>query len=261
MAAPTTGDRPIWNGTAYQFRAMTVPEILSRYPLVNPTRVKYQSSITSPGFNDAYTVPAGKRALILSSKQYVSGAVSIGGLAVKRGGSSYQLGSLNSANTIVNTAAYAGFVFEPADIIQFTHGALNNTVNYTLDILLFDAPVSGPRGLFTSAVLNMASGDNTMVTCGVGYSIEFPILGSSFSTPIGHIMNNSGGNIATLLYIVPNGGTADSTNLMNSLSAQATNARVTLVPSGKLDAGDFVVFNTDTAGNQVAWITCFEGVF
>lgn len=240
--------------------SLTMAEKLAQFPVGSPTRYKWQTSISNAGNNDGPTVPANRRARIVSSELFVTGGVALGALMLKRGGSYYQLSSL-TAQSSANAHAFAGFIFEAADTIAVNHSAFANIANYCFDIEYFDAPSSGPRGLFTAVNTALSSGNNTIVTCAADCSIVFPVLGSLGTASIGHVMNNSGGNIALSMYKVPSGGTADGTNIMRSLTAQATGARATLTPCGQMDAGDYLVINTDTAGNQVGWVTCFEGSF
>lgn len=242
-------------------RTLTAVEL--EFPfLLNPTRVVVSTSIANIGDNDLYTVAAGKRAFIASSRIFANGATTFF-LNLKRGGSYYKLAIATSLG-VSNGAVAAGFVFEAGDIISFNHSGAD-AVNYNLGIVTFGAPASGPRGLKTYPNFTPIDGLTTLCTVATSCVMQFPNMGvnggvllGGGSASVAFIYNGSGSSRSNNGYIVPSGSSADSTTQFFSGSTN-NDTRGTMTPAGYMAAGTAFIMSTNSAtAQQTMWVTTLE---
>ncbi len=218
--------------------------------------------------NDVFTVPFDKQAVIVSSRMTAGASVQ---LQVKQLGSGVYRTVLPAPATGSGTLPPCGFVFDGGDVISLAHSTTASPVNYSIALIVFDAPADG-SGLKTVTFDDLASGQNTIYTCPTGRKAIFPCLGGLTTTPqfsvwggatSCFVFNNSGANRDYGLHIVPNvggvPGVPSAANLFTSLTGIATNTRGGFTPGGALDSLDSVSITTDsgTAG-QFAWLTVHE---
>lgn len=211
----------------------------------------------STGDNDLYTVPAGRKAMVISScRMYqASGGNILSYLEVKSSGVYYPITASLSFSTGTgagNTVVCSSFVFEAGESIA-VNVATNNGLNIVMSVIEFDASVP----LQTARSFNLSNGNNTLLTVTTGKSVAFPLsLGGSASSL--EVVNFSGGAVNCFFYSVNSGSSADATNKFAPASSCA-NLTQTAFTHGGLNSGDALVVNTDsgTAG-QHAYVTYFE---
>jgi len=261
MAAPVAGDKFIATGAGYAARAQTAVE--QEFPfLLNPARVVISTSVANSGNNDLYTVAAGKRAFVASSRILLTGGAVY--FALKRSGVYYPL-SIATSIGVSNGVVAAGFVFEAGDIIAFNHSTAD-AINYNLGIVTFDAPASGPRGLKTYTELAPINGNSTLCTVAASCVMQFPNMGVQGGVAIGggsasvaFVYNGSGSARNYGGYIVPSGGSADATTQFYATAATNDSARGTMTPAGYMAASTAFIMSTNAnTTQQTMWVTTLE---
>ena len=234
---------------------------------INLTGAKYINVLggsLATGNSDLYTTPSNKRAFVLgtTTSYQASGGNIVAFLQFKTaGGTYYQIGaaqtiSTGTTNLTVGIQGSTGFVLEPNEIIS-VNTTTNPGLNMRFSVIEFDSTNSfhSPR------ILIPASGDNTVYTVPIGKSAF--IYGTATDGFTGGnslvFFNSSGGSITIHWNIVPNGGSAGSTNEITA-SASVTNAsgNATATPMA-LGSGDFVSINLGSTGTaSLAWINAVE---
>ena len=226
-----------------------------KYPAV------YGSNLAT-GDNDLYTVPANKRALVLSVTAFNTSAGTISYTPqVKVSGTYYPL--TNGALTRVTGSAQQktltiGYIAEAGEIVS-VKTATTNGLNVWFEVVEFD----NTSGAKSAKVVGLSSGNNTIYT--VPSSTSAIILDAT-----GNLNANAGGSLsysnvtgATRTYywhIVPSGQSVGSGYQVSlATNTIATGGAVQQAASASLATGDFVNINVDAAtAGQMAWVNILE---
>lgn len=212
------------------------------------------------GDNDLYTVPTGKKTIIHSGgmRAYNPSAGSITYYSeIKVSGSYYRTGAGVTLTTGVgeNTSGLVQGILLNAGESFSVNTATTAGLNILYSAIEFDAsnPVYGGRSLA------LASGDNTILTVSAGKTVFFPFnLTAASHLQIG-IFNASGASRNYVLYNVPSGGSAGTTNQIFPTTAVADVTASSFTHGGTMNAGDFLVLNSnDGTAGQVTWCIYFE---
>lgn len=211
----------------------------------------------SIGDNDLYTVPANKKAIIVTNatRAYNPSAGSISFYAeIKVSGVYYRTGASTTIATGVGSGA--NLLSQPMIINAGESISVNTSttagLNITTSVVEFDSisPFSIAR------ILSLANGDNSLYTVTSGKSgciIANGLLGAV------SVFNGSGSSVNLIVYDVPSGGSSGSTNQLFASTALANVTATTFNTSATFSSGDSLVVNSNsgTAG-QVAWVNYFE---
>lgn len=215
------------------------------------------------GDNDLYTVPAGKRAMFITScYMYNNSGVGniVATLNAKVGGTYYRI---SSSKTVSNAAAstsdwLAGAVCLEAGDSLSVNTTTNNGLNLWVSLLEFDAT----SGVKNGRVLGLATGHNTMFTLASGKTGgAFPSLSGTSSASRVIISNDSGGTRTYSINYVPNGGSAGDTNKItaNATVNNLTTSNTSLLAPVAFSALDSLSINIDTGhASTSAWATYIE---
>lgn len=212
------------------------------------------------GNNDAYTVPANRRAIVLtSSMRSGSGSTATIVQNWKISGTYY---NTNFSAISLLTGTYlgdvsdGGFIMEAAESISFNSN--QTAINLFAQIIEFDTTVA----LKTNKTLGATNGDQTIYTCPAGKKAAImtgngQILGMTNSGFL--ISNNSGGTIVSNIYLVPSGGSKGANNLYRGSISTTTGTATRITCGAILSAGDFIVWNCNTTNaNALCAVTILE---
>lgn len=208
--------------------------------------------------NDLYTVPAGKKAMVMpNGRAYNPSVGSITHTAeIKVSGSYYKL----CTPATLTTWTWAAISW-PIGGIVISAGesfSVNTTttawLNYTIWILEFDATNS----LSTYRVLALSNWDNTIYTCWT-WLTAYPLSITAVANNNLNVCNNSWWARSYTVYSVPSGWAAGTTNQLYPASNHNDATWTSYGLWWYLSAWDFIVLNTnDGTAWQVAWINVFE---
>ncbi len=224
---------------------------------ISPTNI-FRSNL-SAGITDLFTVPAGRRFMLMSITASTTNLTSTTSFSLLKTNSVYYRYS-NSSSVTTNfpqslATSSDNTLLEPGEIIAVTNSLAG--VNAILFGLLF--PTNS--NIYTPRVLSLTSGNNTLYTCPSGKcAVGMPMAGnSSAANPNLFIFyaNDSGASRTNSLYVVPSGGVADSSNVVwRKIIANTSTASQ---PCGLLFPGDSIVMSTDsTAANNWLRVTVSE---
>lgn len=227
-------------------------------PAVKYARANVNSSVN--GNNDSYTVPAGRRALVLfSTLRSQSGSTATIIQNWKISGTYYNtLFSAISLTTgaVASDTADGGFVMEAGESISYNSN--QTAINMFTQIVEFD----NTANLKTVKTIGATNGDQTIYTVPTG---KTAIIVSGNGQPLGctnrgfFISNNSGGSITSNIYLVPNGGSKGTSNLFRGSVSTANGAATRINAGAVLSAGDFIVWNCNTTNaNALCAVTLVE---
>lgn len=222
------------------------------------TGVKFvngNSSSTGAADIDVYTVPAGKTAFVYSIN-YCNTTVSAiqCNTEVKISGVYYTI-VRTSVSGSASPNTQIGIVLLAGETLAVNIAA--SGINLWAQIMEFD----NTAGITIAKSFTIANGDNTLYTCPsgkVGIMLDRNLSRTS-STVHWRYLNQSGGTRSIQGYVVPNGGSAGSTNQVFTASVN-NNTSGAMVTGGQiLSAGDFIVLTTNSgAGTQSCWINMLE---
>jgi hypothetical protein len=242
---------------------LSVPstEILPVFPnSIGLTGVSYPSisGYNLPiGDTDLYLVPAGKRALVINmSLLNISAGTISWFLQARIAGILHKIrASVALGATFANTLILNFFIFEAGESIVI-NVATTNGLNVFPTLIIFDAANNPKRNLLSA--LNL--GNNTVYTCPPNKTAI--ILGNTLSDfGRANYINATGVNRTINWYLVPNGGLPGLTNQISTVGGSVIpNGSIVSIGIGaSLNAGDFVVINTDSgAAGQLAFINVIE---
>ncbi len=227
-------------------------------PGVKYARANVNSSIN--GNNDSYTVPTGKRALVLFSNfrsQSASTATLIQNWKISGTYYNTTFSAISlTTGAVANDTADGGFVMEAGESISYNSN--QTTINIFTQIVEFD----NTAALKTVKTIGATNGDQTIYTVPAG---KKAILVSGNGQPLGSgnqgffISNNSGGSITSNIYLVPSGGSKGTSNLFRGSISTANGAATRLNCGAVLSAGDFIVWNCGTTNaNALCAVTLVE---
>lgn len=234
-------------------------------PLTGPKFVSGFGVVASPAAGASttfYTVPNGKRALILWGGVYAETATSSAFTPkIQLGGSGtlYPLsaGVTTSSSVGLSSLSIAPLMAEAGDVIAITNSVLNASYHAYIGILEFDAtsPLKSLRIVSDGSTTTPNSGKIVngdcliyTVTAGKTALVLSSWTGMGVLTAGLQFSNTSGGTRTYKWNVVPNGGSVGVTNRV-SATTLANNALAFIAnqqPWGfTLNAGDFISFNSD----------------
>jgi hypothetical protein len=212
------------------------------------------------GNNDTYTVPAGLRAIVLTStyrSQSGSSATVVPNWKIS--GTYYPVNFSTQtvgAGALVNDTVDGGMILEAGESISFN--STQASLNFFCQLVQF----SNQSNLRTVKTIGATNGDQTVYTCPAG---KHAILMNGNGQPKGSpnfgsfISNSSGGSITSNIYFIPNGGSKGANNLLLA-SAVTTTGSCTRIPiCGIMNPGDFLLWNCNTTNaNALCAFTVLE---
>lgn len=216
------------------------------------------------GHNDLYGVPMGKKAIVFTRMESCNTTtVSITcNPEIKKSGVYYKIGP-NNVTAGLNYNSTASFIGTPlvlnyGDTIGINI-TFNSGLNFWYNIMEFDSTTH----LASSMILSLSNGNNTLYTVPVGSTA---IIVGNPGNPAGYgsqgfcgVFNNSGSPSYYSTYLVPNGGSANNSNVLAYSSGPygPGGFYAAFVPT--MNGGDFLVVNTNNPNsNQLAWVTYYE---
>lgn len=221
--------------------------------------VKAVQNAASAGTYDMYTVPAGKQALVLGGIVLNNGAANATITPkIKISGNYYILGyskpvNINETKGINNNDQ--PWFLNTGQIFAVTTSA--STFNFWLNIVEFD-DTSTINAVYYPGLV---SGNNTIYTCPANKKAYITGLKGAGGFQYGNgliITNETAGNRTYSAYIVPSGGSAGSSNQVFNgvtISTGISSLGNNTFPSATLNAGDFIVVNSDSsATKQLAYL-------
>lgn len=231
--------------------------------LPNLKILSFQSRTSSTGNMDLYTVPAGRRALIVTAFVYNNSGstMSLVHLSVRVSGTYFQItGNTNSftSNSSRFITPPGNYVAEAGEVIAINLPA--QPVSVWLLVFEFDntSPFKSPK-VFTP--LGIATGLNTLYTVPLGKTALISTATSfNFAQFVMLIANGSLAGRTYTTYQVPNGSSADATtqttvpSIVGPLSALISGQGPSI-----LNSQDSLVFNVDSnQPDQLVWTTVIE---
>lgn len=212
------------------------------------------------GTTTLYTVPAGKKAALVSGSHYNANASSLqfyytGSIS----GTDVKLGNSTNVSAGASSVSVGNMlILEAGEVLKIVVST-NGNLNIAAKIIEFDADVP----IKTASVYEPSSGENTLYTCPTGKIAAF--LNSSLTDFIGpsgavyNLHNASGTTIVSYFHIVPSGGTAGTTTRLTT-NRSAVDGNVSGESgNGFLNAGDFVSVNLNNTGtNSMLWVNVIE---
>jgi hypothetical protein len=149
------------------------------------------------------------------------------------------------------------FIFEAGESISIITDT-NNGLNVWVAGILVDA--SSPYKRY--ALFSLANGNNTLYTVPAGkIAMTLANTGNArVTTGVLQVLNASGGARLYTVYFVPSGGAAGATNQYYQAQNVGNNSLGQVgAPSSALNAGDFIVLNTNAAtATQAAFVMVVE---
>ncbi len=225
--------------------------------LPNPTFVNGFTGNAGTGDIDLYTVPAGRRAFLVSALLYNSTGSNItANSQIKISGTYYRLNSNASVSTVaISNHGSNMYVAEAGEIVSLHTSATGLNVWYR--IIEFDNSLT----LYSAKLTSLANGDNTVYTVPAAKTAQ--VLNGTLSQTINGLLaiwNKSGGARTYNAFAVPSGGSSGTTNkFLNGTATTADDVIATPGCPACLSAGDFIVLNTDAAtATQFAFVTVYE---
>jgi hypothetical protein len=227
-------------------------------PSVKYPRANINSSAS--GNNDVYTVPAGRRTIVLTSTlRSGSGSTATIVQNWKISGTYYTttFSAISlTAGTVLNDTNDGGFIMEAGESISFNSN--QTAINMYVQLIEFDSAAS----LKTVKTIGATNGDQTIYTCPSGkmaaiMSGNGQIWGMTNRGLF--ISNNSGGSITSNIYIVPNGNSKGANNLFQGSIATSNGLCSRINCAAILSPGDFIVWNCNTTNaNALCAATILE---
>lgn len=227
-------------------------------PLVrNPEYVVKTIGNIQAGNNDVYTVPSGRKAIVLTCLG-VGGTGTTVGMQVKVSGTYYPISaspiSIGSGSSLLGM----GTVLEAGDILS-VNGVAGGNTNCRCWFSICEMDISSP--FYVARNLGLSNGDNTIYTVPTGktaYTVDgFGNLYSGFF--LQNYFNNSGASRNITAYVVPTAGSPSSANTFYNTTATADGGTAFVWSRTALNSGDSLVINTNSGtSGQTVWVSYIE---
>lgn len=211
---------------------------------------------------DLYTVPSGKRCLITGAYAQNNSGSRTGTfgwqLYINGGYVSYCPTAVNPTSNNVACVSIKGIVLEAGEKIAFLAPEAGFSGRFRG--IEFDDTVK----LYSPRVYSVAAAQNTLYTCPSGFNAILinaarPGAGDS---EIYAVYQASGGSVSYSPYLVPNGGTPDTTNIFGMSLSALTNTQTgptSTAHAATLASGDFLSILSNSAhASQLLWCTVLE---
>lgn len=222
--------------------------------LVNAKYIAAQSLNMVATTTDVYTVPTGKRALILGAYLANQGANNPNiQVKYKIGGSYYRATatSLISSGT-VTTVAHT-IVLEAGESISITTDA--SGISYWVRGVEYDANVA----LYSPRLVSLSSGNNTLYTVPSGKTAYVWANNTPGTTGQVFFGNDSGGTRTISYNQIPSGGSVSTDNQVTAAISAGNASLNTQGVISSMGAGDFININTNAAtATQMCWTVVAE---
>lgn len=210
----------------------------------------------STGDTNIYTVPSGKRALVVAAMLMNNSGV--GNIVwfpeVKISGTYFRLANnITTANASESNASNIGYIAEAGEIVA-VNTATNNAGAVAFQIVEFD----NTNAVFAAKTTSLSAGDNTVYTVTAGKTATIFGVQLQVGSVGALIYQNSSGAPRTIIWkFTPSGGSATQIAASASVGNNAKNSAGTF--TGGASAGDSIVLNTDAAtATQWAWVNVME---
>lgn len=210
---------------------------------------------------DLFTVPTGKRAVVIYNGYNSAGTNTTVSQQIKISGVYNQIGGSFVVNTnAVTSGGYtSGYIFEAGETAAFNSSQAG--MNYFGTAYVF--PATEPFKTVKNTALT--SGDNLIYTCPAGKTANCifgsnQITGSSNSAINPAVFNSSGGPLNYYYNIVSSGGTPSLANQAVPVTAVASLATGVFGAFGfwALTAGDSIYINASGVSAGWGWVTVQE---
>lgn len=192
--------------------------ILSNSPLKNPIIVPAFASSLISGTTDIYTVPTGKKALLLGGQiRNTTGSSVQYYLQLKHLGNYYRLGTNTSATANSTSSSSLYFLFEAGESISIGTTATGLNAFYSVIEIDDDSLIS------RSTIFSGISGDNILLTSPTGKGAILLSTGEAIRSQSGTLsfLSGSGSSSTMQIHIVPPAGSPSTATLLNSFSLGA----------------------------------------
>lgn len=258
LESQVSGVLPIANGGT----GAAVPYSIAGIPLTGAKMVVGRNASLTVGNNTLYTVPAGKKAVLIGFVTQINptgGSIAMH-FGVNIGGTMYRLSSNASVSpgTTTNQTAAAGFCLKAGHLFVVNDGT--GGASSIAAFIEFDDTVP----IFTNIITAVAA-SNTIYTCpanktarilrGTGVDGDLSVTGTVT------YVNQSGGAITRQCYSVPSGGAAGATNRLNPTAGTSVPdaTAVGLSYPSSMAAGDSIVLDlSGTGGTQLLAVSYTE---
>lgn len=219
--------------------------------------------------HDIYTVPAGKRGLVLAVSFYNNdaGANNVQlNCSFKKAGNYYLLfqRSALAQHSTATMVCDPPFFGEAGDV--FSLRAVNPSGSESTNYIMYIWEFPNTIGFKTYKIAPLVNGANVLMTVPAGKSSR--LIGDTNTSAAMYacgsfltIFNGSGGARNYSVNVIPNGGVLGATNQFELLTALANGSFKAFIDIAGmiLTAGDSIVVTTNSgAGNQIAWCTVEE---
>lgn len=268
MATTRVADRQLLNTGIGSFSpSLLIPTVIHG----NFPNGKFPSAYTTSsvsGYNDIYSVPAGKKALISDFfTTNVTGSSTVISPNIKISSTYYRLGSDYTENNSTYGHNYGMSQSRSAPIIlnegeTFSINSTQSGVTFWLSVVEFDQV----SPLNRADIRNWISGDNTLITVPTNKTISIGGIGHNQANNPGSsitgllICNNSGSSRSlSSVNLVPFGDSPNSNNTFITTNTIFNTSIFSKYMHGNLNSGDYININLDHTGNSVfAWINYIE---
>lgn len=270
LASSNSGSAVSWAaGTRRIFvtvPAASLPSLDFTFAGVTLSRATYPNSgiayNLSIGTTDLYTVPTGRRALVLQMFGYNTSAGTISVTPkLKVSGTYYALNGAGAVGVASHNALALGMsavlsLLEPGDTLSVLT-ATNAGLNLVTQLVEFDSASPLKQG----RLIGPSSGDNTLYTCPSGKTATTLPIATSVATVYAPIQFTSDASRTVHANLVPSGNSPSGTNQITGatsvFSGQPNN--IGAFSGLNLGPGDFISINVDV-GNaaQVATVMVLE---
>ena len=215
------------------------------------------TSNISIGTTTLYTVPTGKKAMVLGGTGWNSSGGNIVATWVYGvGGVDHRMSPDTTIGTLAQHVVTPQTAFLNAgDTVKITT-TTNNGLNQWTKILEFDAN-SQVKSVFLEAP---ASGNNTLYTVPTGKKAIIGATGAGFASAIVYFSNESGAAKTFYCNLVPSGGAVATTNqITGNITANDEAINTSGNTNAVMAAGDFINVNLSAAATaSLAWVNIFE---
>jgi hypothetical protein len=236
----------------------------------NAKYVNLFKNVTGTGDVDLYTVPSGRRALLLGMWMYNNSGSTVTQYPEIKVSSTYYRLDNSTARTVNNGAigvctTTAAYIAEAGEKISINVN--QQPLNVWGTVIEFD----NTSPLKTVKLTSLSSGNNTLyqVTSGKTAFVFKYQSGDGFGCPSSAAnatgiayLNQSGGSRTINMYFVPSGGSPGTTNQVMPAQTITNNSLLTASTAYSavtLGSQDSIVINTDAAtATQYAWVTVIE---
>jgi hypothetical protein len=251
------------NSTLPLIGAAAASTVINGMPATNVSYPVVRGQNLATGNTDLYTVPAGKRLLVMAGGGVNTSAASVTWYAEIKTGGAYFMGFINPAAVAAgaNTAATSSaFIFEAGESFSV------NTTGPGLNVFFAAVQFDNTSPFFMARKVGLVTGPNTIYTVPAGHSAIVLAASGAFSWTNASIITVSALAVAPGLItacVVPAGGSAtcaaNSINEVGFVTGAALNTGRINLPGIVMNAGDFIVLNVATGDpTQLAWLPVLQ---